>query len=300
MSGYTLLDLIESLESPPTSPVMGKALPPAPIIPARRQTRVQNRDNGVDFLELLSRSSEVAITERDRNALYNYILTLTKEALHDFQRKSRPITTISTPNQILLFDLEVDQYGVQFEHKAGQIQERQLFLKPFSTQSSRFQIFVPPNDGSFNLTVEPNCGKFTNGRPVSLDFKLEFKAARPGKSLIDVVVEMLVQGGYRHFFAIKSRNSVSGNVIIQTQKYQDDTIIPGSTLSVPKALVRMRIMLVHSKGLETPGIFRTKGASWEVQALQAAVQKGTYFVCTVILLSNFRMFMLYPAASKFI
>jgi hypothetical protein len=49
---------------------------------------------------------------------------------------------------------------------------------------------------------------------------------------------------------------------------------------VPKPLVRLRLMLIHAKGLETSGIFRTLGASWEVQSLTSHVQKGTYYVCT--------------------
>lgn len=39
-------------------------------------------------------------------------------------------------------------------------------------------------------------------------------------------------------------------------------------------------MLLYAKGLETPNLFRTQGATWEVQSLSSHVQKGTYYVCS--------------------
>jgi hypothetical protein len=99
--------------------------------------------------------------------------------------------------------------------------------------------------------------------------------------LIDIVAEMLVQGGYRHFFTIKSRTNAAkvNQAVMTTQKLQKDTIFPGWAYKVPKSLVRLRIMLLHSKGLNTREIFRIQGPSWEVQALSTHVQKGTYFAC---------------------
>ena len=143
-------------------------------------------------------------------------------------------------------------------------------------------------------------------KPLCCEFKLEFRHQKPSKNLLNVVVEMLVEGGYRHFFVVKSRIEGSNqNVAIVTQsalKLQTDTIFPGHSYrysififfsfffktmalilflhSIPKPLVRLRMMLVHAKGLETVGIFRSQGAPWEVQALTTHLKKGTYYGCS--------------------
>lgn len=37
---------------------------------------------------------------------------------------------------------------------------------------------------------------------------------------------------------------------------------------------------MYAKGLDTPGLFRTSGASWEVQSLTSHIQNGKYYVCS--------------------
>ncbi|KAJ3336247.1 hypothetical protein HDU91_001847, partial [Kappamyces sp. JEL0680] len=306
-----LMELIQELASPPGTPDKSRAKvgpssteqPPLPTtstgtletslasstLGTRKGSarRPNSAGQSVDMVELAQRSSEAPLTEKERSLLYSYLLTLTKEALLDFQVKSRPQRTIQLQSTTLLYDLDVEQYGIYFDHEASaksSVQERQIYLRPKagSTSSPRFQIFCPPSDGSYALTIEPSKGKIAAGKPLAIEFKLEFKDAKPPSSLIDVVVEMLVQGGYRHFFTVKSRSSsmLASQAILTVQKLSKDTIFPGWTYSIPKPLVRLRIMLVHANGLETPNVFRTQGASWEVQALSTHVQKGTYYACS--------------------
>jgi hypothetical protein len=135
------------------------------------------------------------------------------------------------------------------------------------------------------LTVNPLKGIISEGSTLTVKFK--FECTDPTRSLADVVVEMLVQGGYRHFFVIKvtfllydKSRLEQPKTTIDTIKLQKDTIFPTHTYSIPKPLVRLRSMLIYAKGLETVDIFRFEGATWEVQSLSTHVKKGTYYVCS--------------------
>jgi hypothetical protein len=129
--------------------------------------------------------------------------------------------------------------------------------------------------------VNPVKGVFTD-KSTSLSFEFEFHGEKPNNKFVDIVIEMLVQGGYRHFFTVKSRAESHKSQIItnQIKELQKDTIFRNYTYMVPKLLVRLRSMLIYAKGLETRDIFRTQGATWEVQSLTTHVQKGTYYVCS--------------------
>jgi hypothetical protein len=165
----SLLDLIQELAQPPgTTEVRAgreKALPPKPF----RKDSVST--SNTDFVELAQRSSETALSERERSLLYSYLLSLTKEAVLEFQIKTRPQQTIQSSTAPFLYDLDVEQYGIYFEHnfdKANPIQERLVYIRPKlnNSLSPRFQIFIPPGDGSYSITVEPSRGKV---RCISLD-----------------------------------------------------------------------------------------------------------------------------------
>ena len=121
-----------------------------------------------DYVELVRRSSESQLTEKERSSLYSYLISLTKEALMEFQVKSKPVTgSIAMQNKSkILNDLDVDNYSISFAHDlstAAQIQERQVFIKlknNTSSSSLRYQIFIPPcQDGSYSLLVSPAKGK---------------------------------------------------------------------------------------------------------------------------------------------
>lgn len=139
-----------------------------------RKHSVSNNDAGgftsaeKDYVELVRRSSESQLTEKERSSLYSYLLSLTKDALMEFQVKSKPVTgSIAMQNKSkILNDLDVDNYSISFAHDvsaAAQIQERQVFIKLKNNPSSsslRYQIFIPPcQDGSYSLLVSPSKGK---------------------------------------------------------------------------------------------------------------------------------------------
>ena len=172
----SLLDLIQELAQPPGTPDVRagrqKALPPNPF-PSKEEDSLGSGSNTttIDFVELAQRSSETALSERERSLLYSYLLSLTKEAVLEFQIKTRPQQTIQSSTAPFLYDLDVEQYGIYFEHnfdKANPIQERLVYIRPKlnNSLSPRFQIFIPPGDGSYSITVEPSRGKV---RCISLD-----------------------------------------------------------------------------------------------------------------------------------
>jgi RhoGAP domain len=224
------------------------------------------------------------LTDRERQGINIYLLTLTPEALNELQIKARPLSFTLDRKQ--RFDLNVSDYGMVFQHAAAK-QEHEVQLNGKSgPKKARFQILVPPNDTSYTLTVDTLKGFVSKDQTLALKFK--FECTDPTRSLVDVVVEMIVQGGFRHFFVIKvtfcsrkksRRFDHPQNVTIDTKKLQKDTIFHNHTYSIPKPLVRLRSMLIHAKGLETVDIFRTVGATWEVQSLKTHVKKGTYYVC---------------------
>lgn len=77
------------------------------------------------------------MTDRERQGIYTYLLTLTREALNELQLKSRPTSLISMPNAKLLYDLDVSDYGMVFQHRVGK-QDHQVILAnqgPTETQA---------------------------------------------------------------------------------------------------------------------------------------------------------------------
>lgn len=235
-----------------------------------------------DYVELVRRSSEESLSSQERTALYTYVLSLPKDALVEFQRKSRPSRGIAL-KETLRNDLDIEQYSIHFSHNLYQPQDCSIYLKQNSgTKSLHYQICIPPSsDGSYTLTVEPDKGKLHVDKPLSIDFKLKFKDNKPPKELINTVAEMLVEGGYRHFFALKTRHQANDlPVTFQSNTLEKDTIFKGNSYVVPRALVRLRIMLVYCNGLEVPEIFKLPGKSWEVMALNTHLKQGTYYPCS--------------------
>jgi hypothetical protein len=162
-----LLELIDSLASPPGSPhsknkktveKQASFQKEASLHKSiSRKLSTSKESIHLDWVELLQRPSEQPLQERERIHLYTYLLSLTKEALHEIQLKSRPFTL--SQKESGLFDLEVDHYGIIFQHEA-QVQERQVNLKwKTGVASAKFHVYIPPNDGSYQLTVDPIKGK---------------------------------------------------------------------------------------------------------------------------------------------
>lgn len=205
-----LLELIDSLASPSSPPSVS---PPPPTPPKPKGLNMPARKSStqfanIDYVALLQRSSETTLEDSERQNLYMYLLALTNEALNEIQAKSRPVISISNPNVKQYYDLKVSDYGMVFDHKKTPMQTRQVEVMPMHCKggplSARYQIFTPPeNSDLFLLEISPKKGKVTSGKPLTLEFNLTFRNDNPGKTVINLVAELLVEGGYRHFFRIQ-------------------------------------------------------------------------------------------------
>jgi hypothetical protein len=133
--------------------------------------------------------------------------------LKDIQLKSRPISSIAYPDKKLLFDIEVSDYAMIFQHNLGKQYHKVLFSLLIKVQvksksinsgskNAKFQLFVPPNDGTYSFVVNPMNGVISD-KPLSVRFEFELLSRKSNSTMVDLVVEMLVQGGYRHFFTVK-------------------------------------------------------------------------------------------------
>ncbi|KAI8895806.1 Rho GTPase activation protein [Globomyces pollinis-pini] len=231
----------------------------------------------------MNRTDKEVLTTAERNLLTPYLLKLTPEGLKDLQTNSRPFIHQLPINETKIIDLDVDRYHLIFSHQKSTCQALDVVLRlrstPSTFQSTSFKFHIPPSDGNFHLSVTPPVGQLTFRNPaLELQFKLEFSDTIP--ILVNCVVVMELQGGYRHYFVVKSRLKPSQKPMpLIPHAIGNDTIFEGCSFRVPKPLIRLRNMLVYSNGFVAPGIFRQTGVSWEVQSLNTHLSHGTYYSC---------------------
>ncbi|KAJ3268613.1 hypothetical protein HDV01_002528 [Terramyces sp. JEL0728] len=245
--------------------------PKAPTSPPRALRKSTSRI--ADFAEILRRPAIVEITLQEQQQLYTYLISLTPSALNDFQYKTRPR---------LGQDIEIDNYTLIFPHYLNRFQTKSIRLKAKYQNTVKYSLIMPKVDTNFELQVDPLGGKL-GGRQSEVDLVVKLNCLNKSAVVLNAVIQIEIQGGPRHFVVIKCRKKDTNKLLppqpMEADINQRDAIFPGSSYSIPKTLVRLRLMLFAVDGIKLKGIFREAGQSWEVQALETHLKRGTYYSC---------------------
>ncbi|KAJ3320581.1 hypothetical protein HDV06_005208 [Boothiomyces sp. JEL0866] len=202
----------------------------------------------IDYAEIMRRPSSVEITPQEQVQLYGYLISLTPSALVDFQDKTRPR---------LSQDIELDNYTLIFVHHLNRFQTKSIRIKAKNQNNLKYSLIMPKIDPNFELQVEPLGGKLS-GRQPEVDLVVKLNCLNNSAVLLNAVIQIEIQGGARHYIVVKCRKRDTNKILppqpMELDINQRDTIFPGSSYKEP-------------------------GQSWEMQALETHLRRGTYYSC---------------------
>nr|KAJ3415602.1 hypothetical protein HK105_001459 [Polyrhizophydium stewartii] len=248
----------------PATPVSASPTSIASVAPRSKSTSLKRTDldlatMDINMLPPLPNSAEVELTGPEMVTLFGYLLSLTPEALVQFQKETHGLS------------------------ESG------------NKSSSRFTWYLPPVEERYDLTVEtPPSGRLRR-TPFTFKFTLTYRVF----TVIRAVVMLQVKGGYRHFFVINTESRtderlraprpesawdptscVLDSAFVGTAISRKQSIpgpLPGQ---VPKGLAHLRMLLQSKQGLMSIGIFREKGTPWDVSTLHTKTHAGVPWDCS--------------------
>ncbi|KAI8926065.1 hypothetical protein BC831DRAFT_512018 [Entophlyctis helioformis] len=250
-----------------------------------------------DCAELLRRPSSVPLSGREMVTLFGYLLSLTPEALVQFQQSSRSLADSDG-----LLDCHIDKYTLTF---GGQSITTETILTETvhislssrsAKPSARFTCYLPPLDSRYKLTVSaPSSGRLrkptattstsstsptntTNVHPFK--FTLQYKTI----GVVRIIIMIEVRGGYRQFLVVNTESATDSRLQCDRRCWDPyatttDAFFAGVFHNVPAQIAQLHRLLVAKQGLDAVGIFREKGAPWDVQTLQARLGSGETWEC---------------------